>query len=119
MRIGAGGLRWRCTVQRRTKTENTRGVARGDYAPVPGLTRISCKYRQLTVREAQLATATEGAIDAELRLRNCAAARTITNADRFEIHVPDGTTQGFGVLGDCLPDTMTGDIIYMLKRRRG
>lgn len=109
--IGAGALNRRCTVQRRETVANTRGAARGEFVVVAGLDRVSCAYRELTLRELALGNGVQGVVDATIRLRDCRAAREIIAADRIVI---DGT--GFAVVAPGLPDRTSGTISFQVKK---
>ncbi len=112
--LPAGRFDRRVTIQRRAAKENLDGRTRGEFAPVAGLTNISCAYREISLREIALGNGVQPGIEAEMRLRDCAAARTVTIADRAVI-----AGQGFDIVGVGLPDARTGQIIIMLRRVKG
>ncbi|MCA0401293.1 MAG: hypothetical protein LCH38_10815 [Proteobacteria bacterium] len=108
----AGQFNRRCTVHRRAVLDGARGSSRGEYLPVAGLTRIACAYRETGLKEAALGNGAQGLIDAQIILRDCRAARTITNADRVDI---EGV--GFAIVSAGLPDR--GDIVLQVRKDQG
>lgn len=114
MRQSAARYNRRLTVLRRAVLDDGTGVQRGAFAPVAGLTRVSARYRELGLRDQALAASIEGVIEAEVFLRDCAAARTISAEDRFEIE-----GQGFAIQAAGLPNRETGEIRFAIKRSVG
>ncbi len=111
--LGAGRFNRRVTIQRRAVIADRPGRPRGEYENVNGLVRVACAYREGTVREAALGNGLQPVVDAELRLRNSTAARTVTIADRAVID-----DIGFDIVGVGLPD-QNGEITIMVRRARG
>lgn len=111
--LGAGRYNRRVTIMRRAVVIDRPGRPRGDFEPANGLVRVACAYREGTAREAALGNGVQPVVDAELRLRNSTAARSITVADRATI---DGI--GFDIVGVGLPD-QNGEISIMVRRARG
>jgi len=112
MSLAAGRYNRRATIHRRPVEANVAGRARGEFREVAGLVSIACAYREMSLREIASGNGVQGAIEAEMRLRDSAKARTVTIADRAVI-----AGQGFDIVGAGLPEN--GEIIFMLRRQRG
>lgn len=118
MMISAATLRFRATIQRPGTITGEAGRSKGALADVPALSRVPAGYRELTLRDHQLGNGEQGAIDAEASLRDCAAARLITNQDRFVLHGAGGDL-GFKIVSVGVPGAQDGLIRLQLKKLMG
>lgn len=109
-----GAYRHRVTVLRRGIVDDGTGVTRSAFAPVAGQQSIPCRYRELGLRDQALAATTQSVIEAEVFLRDCAAARLVTGEDRFEI---DG--RGFAIVSAGLPNRETCEIRFAVAASVG
>lgn len=109
-----GAYQHRVTVLRRGIVDDGTGITRSEFAPVSGQQGIPCRYRELGLRDQVLAATTQSVIEAEVFLRDCAAARLVTGEDRFEI---DG--RGFAIASAGLPNRETAEIRFTVNSSVG
>lgn len=118
MSVPAGSLRFRATIERRATLSGQAGRTKGDFAPVPALTRISAGYREATLRSAELGNGKQSSIDAESMLREWSDTRTITSADRFILHTMAGDV-GFEIVSVGATGAQDGVVRIQLKKIMG
>lgn len=109
--MDAGRLNRRAAFHRRAVLSTPiAGNARGGFEADPFLT-VWADFRQTPGREVVSAGLAEDQIGGTLRIRNSAAARQITAADRCNM---SGTS--FAIVSVGLPETSEGYIEMILRR---
>lgn len=113
----AGRLDRRARFFRRATIANTAGNRRGDYATTP-FYEAPAQLRQLTGTKIVEGGLIEDALPAVLRIRDCIAARLVTNADRVSLEAAAAAGE-FEIVSVGLAERRGGFIELVIRRRMG
>lgn len=114
MPLASGRMRYRLTLLRRAVVAgNPGGVARGEFVAVY---EARCVLRQASATQQVAAGVAEDPTRLSIRIRDCAAARQITAADRARLHL-GAATRDYAIDSVQMPDAINRTIDLVLVRK--